>query len=557
MTQLIRGKEAENSVKELFLHASSIPALAFDPATYEGQPPRIAVLASQEQSLIIDVSATPQLGEHLHTHGLLCAHNAKKHHRILLEHFGIGPARWACITLSERLLAGGRDVDLSLEAIAKRYNLASPPDPHQSIEAIGEHTQLIAAIVAAQIPQIKQAQLTWVSKIEAAAIAPIAEMEHRGMCIESDKWRQLTKQAQAEKQLTSKRILKELEQHLPHDLFGSTTLNLDSNADLLSALKQLGHPLQNVKKESLQKIPPPLGPWLLRYRELAKIVSTYGESFLETLGQDGRLHPTFEQIGASTGRMACHSPNLQAVLKKSQHRDCLRCLPHRRLIVADYATCELRILAQMSEDPVFHEAFANGDDLHSRVASTLWNKPVSKTENSELRHRAKAVNFGLVYGMGAGGLAKNLGIPRPQAERLLLGYFRTFPKIKKFLDNASRFSLGRGYAETLTGRRLYFDAIDSPSGRSQAERIAKNMPIQGSSADMTKLAMGLLWPQLQAYPDAWLINAVHDELVVECQADDSPQVAEILRNAMIDAGKSLLPNIPIEVDVHIGRTWDK
>ena len=557
MAQLLSGKNAEDSLNELSSNPQLIPALAFDPTTTHGQLPKIAIIATSDQSLIIDISATPNLGEHLRTQGLFCAANAKESHHIALKLFGVAPRRWACIRLIETLLNGSDQAAKSPEILAEDYKIGPLPDPTRSLEAFGKYTQGLASIVEAQIPRIKKAGLAWVSKIEAAAVAPIAEMEFRGMCIDSVKWRQITTENKQERDLITGHILDYLKDHITRDLTGSTAFNLESNQDLLKVLHQLGHQVKNVKKQSLQQLPPPLGPWLLRYRELSKAVSTYGESFLRNLGADGRLHPTFEQIGASTGRMACHSPNIQAVLKTSQHRDCFRCAPHRRLVVADYATCELRILAQMSGDPVFRKAFAEGEDLHSRVASTLWNVPVSKSQNIDLRNRAKAVNFGLVYGMGVAGLAKTLNVPPTQAETLLRDYFCTFPKIRDFLKQEAIKALRRGYAETLTGRKLYFGKIHNSSERSQAERVAKNMPIQGSSADMTKLAMANLWTQLESLPNAWLINAVHDELVVECEATDAPEVVDILRNAMTQAGKSILPDIPIEVDISVSQTWNK
>lgn len=555
--QLLRGTKGEEALRALLKGAKALPAIALDPPSLEGETARVAAIATPDDALLLDIQGIASLGELLAGQGVLAAANAKKHHRALLRTFNQGPARWACVQLSEVLIAGGRPVDLSLPAISARYDLPEPPSPDDGLNSLGHYAQHIAQVVAAQIPRIQELNLTQVSRLEAAAVAPVAEMEHRGMCLDAPGWRDLARKAQLERDDLKARLHKFLSAHINHDLFGGAALNLDSNAELLKVLRAMGHPLPNVKKESLQTLPEPFGPWLLRYREVSKITSTYGESFLATLGPDQRLHPTFEQIGANTGRMACHSPNLQAVVKTSHHRDCFRCAPHRRVVVADYATCELRILAHMSRDPVFLNAFAKGEDLHATVASTLWNTPVSKTQNPELRHRAKAVNFGLVYGMGPGGLAKNLKISSQQALNLLEDYFRTFPKIRDFLNSNAEVALKRGYAETLTGRRLYLDGSGSESERAQAERVAKNMPIQGSSADMTKLALADVRRRLLRFKDAWLVNAVHDELVVECDAKDAEAVAEELRGAMVHAGQTLLPSIPIEVDVGVGHTWSK
>jgi DNA polymerase I len=143
-----------------------------------------------------------------------------------------------------------------------------------------------------------------------------------------------------------------------------------------------------MRRRTLATLPPPIGPLLTAYRGLAKLVSAYGLGFLEHVGADGRMHPTFEQIGASTGRMACYEPNLQAMTRDSGRRSCFRAGPGRILVVADYAACELRILADMSDDPVFVAAFERNEDLHSKVASTIFNQTVSKTENASLRQVA-------------------------------------------------------------------------------------------------------------------------------------------------------------------------
>jgi|TARA_B100001964_G_scaffold98115_1_gene109686 DNA polymerase-1 len=227
------------------------------------------------------------------------------------------------------------------------------------------------------------------------------------------------------------------------------------------------------------------------------------------------------------------------------------------MVIGDYATCELRILAEMSRDPVFLEAFDRGEDLHARVASSLFGKPVSKTQNSDLRHRAKAVNFGLVYGMGAGGLAHTLNLPTDQARRLLDQYFRTFPRIRAFLEESAQQAIERGFAKTLAGRRLYLSPGHDEASRAQAERIAKNMPIQGTSADITKAALGRVWNKLRPIEGAHLINTVHDEVVIECDTGDQEEVSHILTSEMKAAAEPFLPNVPMEVDAETSTVWAK
>ena len=546
------------AAKTILDSADPFPCIEVDPDALAGKPITILCLGHSQDTVLIDARQTPELGELLASYRLLGAYQAKLTHRALLRTFKQGPERWACAMLVEQLLAGGRRVPLELDAIAQKYLTKSMPDAAEGFDAIRQRTQGIALLLKRQIGHINDEKLRTVSKIEAQAVAPIAEMEEMGMPLDVAKWRSLTQDAQAELDEISRHLQNFLMKNQPKDLFGKATINLESHAELKKALSNMGIQVPNTRRDTLRKLRAPLGPWLTRHSELTKVVSTYGNSFLKYAKGHNRIHPSFEQIGASTGRMACHSPNLQAIPKDSEHRDCFHSESGRRMVVADYATCELRILAEMSGDPVFREAFARGDDLHSTVATSLFKQPVSKTQNSDLRHRAKAVNFGLVYGMGAGGLAKTLEVDPQQSRELLNQYFRTFPKIKDFLESQAAQSLDRRYAETLSGRRLYldFDPSDS-SAKAQAERIAKNMPIQGTSADITKLALALVWKKTRLIPEAYIVNAVHDEIVVECNKGDTEEVARVVHQEMLQAGRSLLKDIPMEVDIEIGEIWSK
>lgn len=555
---LLRGKAALDGAERLLrADRTAIPAIAIDPAAREGQSITLLCMATPEEAVLIDPQATSGFAQIFAADRPFGAYRAKEVHRALLRDFGVGPSRWACPYLCEALLLGGRQDSLELDDVAARHGVEKPPPLEQGFEAFGAHTQRVATLIRKQIPALRADELTRVSRIEAAAVSPVATMEHYGMGFAQEAWKALYRQAEQERQELRKLLLAQFRNTAQKTLFGEASVNFDSDAELKAALHAMGHDVPNLRRGTLARLPPPLGPKLRRFRELGKAVHTYGESFLVHVGTDGRVHPTFEQIGASTGRMACHSPNLQAVVGDTPHRECFRPAPNRRLVIADYATCELRILAEMSGDPVFCDAFARGEDLHARVASTVFGKPVSKDHNPLLRQRAKAVSFGLVYGMGAGGLARAIGSDLRQAQSLLEQYFRTFPKIGAFLQDSAQRALEVGYASTLTGRRLYLDAGSDPGQRGQAERIAKNMPIQGTSADIIKVALAELHKALCGFTDAWLVNAVHDELVVDCDTDHSAAVAEAVRRAMEEAGARVLKQIPLAVDVTISRFWRK
>jgi len=552
---LLRGEPALRAGAALMAGAS-VPVLAPDPRARQSHRLQVLAIADSEHAVLIDAQGTPGLAT-LFESDLPCgAYDAKEVQRALLATCGTGPRRWACVRLSEQLLQGGRDGSLELEAIAKRHGAPTPPSGAAGFAELGNLACAVARLIAEQVPLIRRDGLTWASRIEAAAVSPIAAMEHDGMPFDRARWLALHRDSEAERD-TLRQTLLSLLGGTDKDLLGAPAMRLDHDPELKAALARLGHEVSDLRRQTLELLPAPLGPKLARYRELGKLVSAYGEAFLAHVAGDDRLHPTFEQIGASTGRLSCHAPNLQSIVKDAPHRECFRALPARRLVIGDYATCELRILAEMSGDPVFADAFARNEDLHAQVASRVFGKPVSKTENPELRERAKAVNFGLCYGMGAAGLARAVGTNQKQAEELLARYFKTFPLIRGFLERSAEEALGRGHAATLTGRRLYLDAGQDRSSRAQAERIAKNMPIQGTSADITKIALARLHTALRALGGARLCNTVHDEIVVECEATDAEAVAVVLEREMRRAGEEVLKHVPVKVDVAVSQHWRK
>lgn len=416
------------------------------------------------------------------------------------------------------------------------------------------------ADVAPLLGEIELQQQRRVARLECLVLRPFAALEHRGLPIDRDRWRALVEEARVEADAARQAVFAALGDALPRDLFGEPDLSLESETDLRATIERAtGQRLPDLGKQALAALGHPVGPALLRYREAHKIVSTYGEAFLSWVHpRTGRLHATFVPLGASTGRVASRDPNLQNLPGDERFHACIRAPEGRVLVTADYATCELRILAEMSGDPRFLAAFEAGEDLHAAVAQTLFGVPVSKQENPQLRQAAKAINFGLVYGMGPAALAASLSKSLAEAEQLLAQYFARFPRIRGHLEESVDAALARGYAETLLGRRLHFppDATSAGAKRGEWSRVAKNMPIQGTSADMTKLAMVRLHERLRAdFADAGLVNTIHDELVVECSAADGPAVAAAMREEMSAAHQTLLRRVPAEVETHVGPYW--
>lgn len=515
--------------------------------------PRVAALATEQVHVVFDVASVA--GAPLWSDaGALGAYDAKVVHRALLRVGLATPDRWACVRLSAQLLAGGGPIPETAEAIAAAAGVTDVVRGDESLAALGARAQALARVLACQSTALRELGMSRVSKIEAGAVPCIAEMEHAGMPCDRQRLEALLAQARREHADVAKLLRQALTSDDERNLLGEGQLNLDSDRELKAALGRRGHDVANVRAATLRSLPPHLAEPLGRYRKVQKLLSTYGDSLLQHIQPDGRVHPVFEQIGASTGRMSCHSPNLQGMLKDHGFRACFHASAGQRLVVADYATCELRILAEMSGDDVFLRAFAAGEDLHAVVASTMFGQRVTKEDAPVLRQRAKAINFGLIYGMGPALLAKQIGCSASEAQGLLRRYFATFPKIRGFLEDTSRRAMHDGYAVTLTGRRLFLTGIED---RAQAERIARNMPIQGTSADMTKLALTGLRSALRAMRGAQVVNAVHDEIVIECEESQAEAVSAIARREMLAAARALLPRTPMQVDVAVGEAWDK
>jgi DNA polymerase-1 len=296
---------------------------------------------------------------------------------------------------------------------------------------------------------------------------------------------------------------------------------------------------------------------LLEWRALTKLKSTYLDALpLAVDAADRRIHTTFEQTGAATGRLASLDPNLQNIPMRTPQGRAIRrafvAAPGHVLIGADYSQIELRVMAHLSCDPALTEAFAAGEDIHASTARRVFK--LTGEVPAELRSRAKVVNFGVMYGMGARSLAQQMGLELKEAKEFIEGYFSAYAGVRRYLDRTVEEARERGYVQTLLGRRRYLPQLRSGGGmeRSMAERAAINTPIQGSAADLVKLAMLRVHSALSSNGRGRLLLQVHDELLVECPAADAAQVAERVRAEM--EGCYHL-SVPLTVSVGTGATW--
>lgn len=298
-------------------------------------------------------------------------------------------------------------------------------------------------------------------------------------------------------------------------------------------------------------------PKIEQYREMYKLRSTYIEGLENSIDEDGRIRSTFKQSIASTGRLSSTEPNLQNLPIRTEEgrkiRKAFKAGEGKILIDADYSQIELRILASLSNDQNMIDAFINGVDIHTKTASEVFDSPLDEVTKVE-RYNAKAVNFGIIYGISDYGLSQNLNIPRPVAKEYIEGFFEGYPNVKKYMDNIIKEARELGYTDTLFNRRRYIPEITSKNFnvRSFGERVALNTPIQGTAADIIKIAMIKTEENLKnAGLDAKIILQIHDEIILESSIKDKDKAMEILRDSMQSAAKL---QVPLLVDIDTGES---
>ncbi len=304
----------------------------------------------------------------------------------------------------------------------------------------------------------------------------------------------------------------------------------------------------------------PVVDLVLEYRELSKLKSTYLDALpLQVNPATGRVHTSYNQTGSVTGRIASSDPNLQNIPIRTelgrQVRHAFVASPGNVLLGVDYSQVELRIVAHIAEDKAMLAAFQAGQDIHAATAAAIYNVPLENV-NKDQRRRAKAINFGLIYGMSAFGLTRYSDLTLAESEDFVQAYFRQFPGVKTYLDGIRTLAAEQGYVETLMGRRRYFPGLKNQSNRNirnREEREAINAPIQGTAADIMKLAMLRVPPAIiEAGLSARMLLQVHDEVVLECPQAELEQTAAMVREVMENAYQL---NAPLRTEARFGRNW--
>jgi DNA polymerase-1 len=398
-------------------------------------------------------------------------------------------------------------------------------------------------------------------EVERPLVRVLARMEVAGIAVDADDLRRVAKELAAQCQTLEAEI---------HRLAGEP-FNVNSTPQLRTILyEKLGlSPGRRTKTgystdaQTLERLRDqhPVVDALLRYREVEKLRSTYGESLVAEVAQDGRIHATFHQTVARTGRLSSDRPNLHNIPVRSDVGRQLRAAfvpaPGRRLLVCDYDQIELRVIAHLSGDPGLVAAFAEHRDIHRTTAARVFNVSPDKVTGSQ-RNRAKMVSYGLAYGMEAYGLAQRLSIETAEAQGILDAYFAAFPAVRDYMDGTVAEARSKGYTVTLFGRRRPLPDLNSPNRnlRMAAERQAMNAGIQGLAADLFKVALVRLDAALEERGlDSKLVLQVHDEVLVEVPAKETDTVGELVPAVMAAVAAEVDLAVPLEVSASWGDSW--
>ena len=415
-----------------------------------------------------------------------------------------------------------------------------------------------------QWAKIKREGLENVCRLEFEFLIPLAEMELNGILLDTKRWNSIMVEVEKEMKISGEAIKHILTADQDQSvLFGVSMINIDSNLQLKKALNRFGIHLNSTKFEELDRNRGiPVIDALLDYRKTQKLISTYSDTLIAQMSpHTGRLHTKFRQM-VSTGRLSSSSPNLQNIPKKQKFRSCFVAKKGYSLVTADMRSCELKIIGNLSGDPIFKECFINNIDLHTRSASEIFKVPMDKVDK-KMRDVCKALSFGLMYGLSKYGLARRLKITEKEAKKLIDNYFSVFKQVKKYLEGSAESALLNGYSKSISGRRRYYNKPennhpDKNKILASIKRKAMNAPIQSGNADTIKKSMILLVDRLtEGGYDAKLLLSVHDEVVVEVLNEQRREVGELISKAVVDGFNHYFTNITMETDACTGPCWLK
>ncbi|MEK7565401.1 MAG: DNA polymerase [Patescibacteria group bacterium] len=484
--------------------------------------------------------------------------------------------------LSKRLATIKRDVPIDLDIIKSAFNLVENEEIKKLFFRFG-FKSLISRLndlrgidATSNVVQEEQGQLIGdeldeyykkgifsekVYKLEKDVRPVLRKMEKTGILLDVKLLKNLSEKFEIELLEIKNKIIE----------FAGEEFNINSTKELGRILfEKLGLGGSKIKKtkksgaystafDQLEKLKDshPIFPLLLRWRELSKLKSTYVDALPRLVGIDGRLHTTFKQLGAVTGRLSSENPNLQNIPTKGEYGLAIRrafTAPEGWLILAaDYSQIELRVAAAMSGDEKMIDTFKKGEDIHTRTAAEIFNVPLDKV-TKDMRREAKTLNFGVLYGMGPRAFSQSAGVSLSEAQEFIRGYEAGFSGLAKFIRDMKNKARAQGYVETLWGRKRFID-LNSPNPmmRAAAEREAVNMPIQGTATgDIVKAAMVEIEKELGSKKDVKMILQVHDELVFEVKEESVDKYSKIIKNIMENIADI---GVPLVAEVEVGKNW--
>ena len=593
MTTKYKLIKTADELRQAIESLSSQPAIGLDTETTDLDPYtsrlRLIQLAAADGVAIVDLDAftngEPAKNEALAPlRGLLeaprpikIAHNAKFDAKFIKHNLGadIG-GLFDTLLASQIISAGDIEERHGLDTVATRY-LNESVDKTERLsnwnfelsEAQLEYAARDAAILLPLrerlIERLKSDSLVKCAQLEFECVMTVADIELAGFFMHKERWlEQLSVVEKRRAELAEQLQAVLAEESSQGSLFGGherEDINLDSHQQLTQALNRLGIPVpESTRNWKLQPLAAqyPVIETLLEYRTVQKALTSYGQNMIELINPvTKRLHADFRQIGAPTGRFSCTNPNIQQVPHAVEYRRCFSGHPAgRKLIIADYSQIELRILAEFSGDQGFIEAFNSGADLHRVTAAQVFNVSLDQV-SKEQRDFAKRLNFGVVYGIGAQRFALMTGLTVPEAENVLRRYFATYRQLDNYLREAANSAVRERQARTGSGRLVHFRYDENDRQQiSMTQRNGKNTPIQGTSADILKRALHLLKGELRG-TSARIVNIIHDEIVVESEADEVDDVARKVERVMVAAGEEYLKTVPVKVETEIAEEWVK
>jgi DNA polymerase I-like protein with 3'-5' exonuclease and polymerase domains len=464
------------------------------------------------------------------------------------------------LMLMSQLLHAGRIGERhSLKAIAKRELDIDLDKAEQKADWSAPLTPARLEYAAADVAHLHALYAKLKAQVDAAGLSRVAEIEHRclpawvwmaaqGVAVDREAWLVLATEAEGAT-AALRQQLDAAAPAQPGSLPGLGGWNWNSNDDVKDVLGLLGCAVESTDDDTLASLNLPLAALLREYRSLSKRIGTYGRAWLETVAEDGRVYGGWRQLGSVAGRTSCQEPNLQQIPRDARYRACFVAPPGRILVKADYSQIQLRIAAKIAGERRMLDAYAQGEDLHTLTARQILGKQqVSKAD----RQLAKAINFGLLFGLGVKGFRAyawthyGLELSEEQAAAYRLAFFDAYPGLARWHRQAGR--KGATECRTLAGRRRLLDEKTPYTHR-------LNTPVQGTEADGLKRALALLWQRRGECPGAAPVLVVHDEVVVECEREQAEAVAAWLKTALVDGMAPLIDPVPVEVETSVGHTW--